>query len=85
MKKGGDLELVIVMLVAVYLLAGCASVGARHAVPVQCPADDVIFMAADGSLVIIPREFFNTGEGEYWMRLEEYKRLVEAGRKAGGL
>ena len=67
------------ILVAIILLAGCAS--APKCPP--SPPSDVIFMTDFGP-VSVPEGFFDAGEGAGWMRLEEFKRRMEAGRRKQG-
>ncbi|MDF1592606.1 MAG: hypothetical protein P1P89_13910 [Desulfobacterales bacterium] len=80
--QGSGIGMVIAFCAMVLLPAGCASV---PKCPV-CPADNVIFMAQDGSLVSIPKGFFDQGDGESWMRLEDFKkRMQDARRQQGGM
>ena len=69
--------LIIVSLILILALTGCATVPKCPA----CPPENTVFMAPSGP-VEMPKGFFDTEEGKNWMHADDYKDAME---KRGGM
>ena len=67
--------LIIVSLILILLLAGCATVPKCP----PCPPEDTLFMTPIGPIQM-PKGFFNAGEGQNWMHTEDFKEQQKRDR-----